>query len=184
MLLGCLNGRHLLNEVRLTGDVTFVHVRGHSGEEGNDRADRLVQWGKTAGPYSRMAKAGAGEGDGRQARVVGRLSCTKRPGEEIQRELVLNEGEVDSFTQLAGSGSDSSGSVVGVVEETQRSDDTGSVLRWLLRDPDEDEVPSSRRATVTVTRPDDTETREAGQGDYDGDDVGVVANWLASLDLG
>ena len=37
---------------------------------------------------------------------------------------------------------------------------------------------------MTVTRRDNTETRGAGQGDYDSDDVGVVANWLASLDLG
>ena len=127
------------------------------------------------------------EGEGRQARVVGRLDCTSRPGEEIQRVLVLNGGEVDSFTQLAGSDRESSGSVVGGEEGSQQLDDTGSVLRWLLRD--EDEVPSSRRATVMTARLDSAAAREQGHSDQDGDDaegdgIGVVANWLASLDLG
>ena len=59
--------------------------------------------------------------------------------------------------------------------------------RLVLRD--EDEVPSSRRATVMTARLDSTAAREQGNGDQDGDDadgdgIGVVANWLASLDLG
>ena len=44
--------------------VHFVHVKGHSGNEGNDHADELVQWGKDEGPYSRFRKGG-GEGPGR-----------------------------------------------------------------------------------------------------------------------
>ena len=31
---------------RRAGGVKFIHVRGHSDDVGNDRADLLVQWGK------------------------------------------------------------------------------------------------------------------------------------------
>ena len=54
----------VLEQVQRSSDVTFIHVRGHIGEEGNERADRLVQWGKTEGPYSRLKVASGGEGDG------------------------------------------------------------------------------------------------------------------------
>ena len=42
-----------------------MHVKGHSGDGGNDRADELVQWGKEEGPYARLRALGAGEGDSR-----------------------------------------------------------------------------------------------------------------------
>ena len=42
----------------------FVHVRGHSDDNGNDRADTLVQWGNGAAPYAR-GREGAGEGESR-----------------------------------------------------------------------------------------------------------------------
>eukprot|EP01052_Picozoa_sp_SAG31_P069559 SAG31_NODE_28388_length_411_cov_0.467949_1_plen_34_part_01 len=32
--------QQLLEQVRQSGDVTFVHARGDTGEEGNERADR------------------------------------------------------------------------------------------------------------------------------------------------
>eukprot|EP01052_Picozoa_sp_SAG31_P000452 SAG31_NODE_13_length_37961_cov_21.751307_31_plen_155_part_00 len=92
--------QRLLEQVRQSGDVTFVHVRGHTGEVGNERADRLVQWGKTSGPYSRLAEVGFGEGDGRTGRVEGHLRSVKRPGEEMEYTLVLNEGEVDELITL------------------------------------------------------------------------------------
>ena len=40
---------------------TFIHVKGHSDDGGNDRADELVQWGKEPGPYCRMQLNGEGE---------------------------------------------------------------------------------------------------------------------------
>ena len=43
---------------------TLVHVRGHSDDNGNDRADTLVQWGNGAAPYAR-GREGAGEGESR-----------------------------------------------------------------------------------------------------------------------
>ncbi len=43
-----LRCQKLLKEecARRKGGVTFIHVKGHSGDIGNDRADLLVQWGK------------------------------------------------------------------------------------------------------------------------------------------
>ena len=35
-----------------------MHVRGHSGGGGNDRADELVRWGKGRGPYTRLRALG------------------------------------------------------------------------------------------------------------------------------
>ena len=57
--------RGLLAEAEKTRTVHWVHVKGHSGDGGNDRADELVQWGKEEGPYARLRALGAGEGDSR-----------------------------------------------------------------------------------------------------------------------
>jgi ribonuclease HI len=57
--------RGLLAQVKERREVHWVHVRGHSGDGGNDRADELVQWGKEAGPYARLRSVGGGEGDSR-----------------------------------------------------------------------------------------------------------------------
>jgi hypothetical protein len=38
-----------------------VHVKGHSADGGNDRADELVQWGKTGGPYCQVRGCGQSE---------------------------------------------------------------------------------------------------------------------------
>ena len=57
--------RGLLAEVEKSRTVHWVHVKGHSGDGGNDRADELVQWGKEEGPYARLRALGAGEGDSR-----------------------------------------------------------------------------------------------------------------------
>eukprot|EP01047_Picozoa_sp_COSAG01_P039141 COSAG01_NODE_3217_length_6400_cov_4.602444_3_plen_262_part_00 len=39
---------------RRSGGVIMVHVKGHSGDIGNDYADRFVQDGKGKGPFSRL----------------------------------------------------------------------------------------------------------------------------------
>jgi hypothetical protein len=41
-----------------------VHAKGHSADEGNDRADDLAEWGKGTGPYCKL-RDGNGEGDSR-----------------------------------------------------------------------------------------------------------------------
>ena len=87
-------GKDLLRQVREKRTVTFVHVKGHSEDGGNDRADLLVQWGKSDGPFSRMCVAGDGEGAGRfQAVEVGPV-CTRRddkPGEAAAQKDELEE---------------------------------------------------------------------------------------------
>ena len=59
--------RGLLAQVEKSRTVHWVHVKGHSGDGGNDHADELVQWGKEEGPYARLRTlhVGAGEGDSR-----------------------------------------------------------------------------------------------------------------------
>ena len=41
-----------------------MHVEGHSADGGNDRANELVQWGKTGGPYCRAGAGGRWRGRG------------------------------------------------------------------------------------------------------------------------
>ena len=48
---------------RREGGVVFIHVKGHSNDIGNDKADDRVQWGKDDGPYCRFATDGSFEGD-------------------------------------------------------------------------------------------------------------------------
>ena len=57
--------RDILHQVRQQRTVTFTHVKGHSTDGGNDRVDELAWWGKEDGPFSRLARDGSGEGDGR-----------------------------------------------------------------------------------------------------------------------
>eukprot|EP01050_Picozoa_sp_SAG11_P019541 SAG11_NODE_3128_length_2665_cov_1.692518_3_plen_407_part_00 len=57
--------RGLLAQVEENRKVIWVHVKGHSGDGGNDRADELVQWGKEEGPYARLRAIGEGEGESR-----------------------------------------------------------------------------------------------------------------------
>ena len=54
----------------------FIHVRGHSDDAGNDRADELVQWGEMAGPHCRLPldKEGEQETLQRRKRVQPRLT--------------------------------------------------------------------------------------------------------------
>lgn len=75
--------------------MTFVHVAGHSDDRGNDRADELVQWGKSSGPFSRMYPSGGeGEGEGRRQQLTGRIKTEK----EGDRVLVLGCGNLRTKT--------------------------------------------------------------------------------------
>jgi hypothetical protein len=58
--------RKLLADMEATGrTVHCVHVKGHSADGGNERADELVQWGRPAGPTaSCRLREGGGEGEG------------------------------------------------------------------------------------------------------------------------
>ena len=48
---------------RRKGGIVFIHVKGHSDNDGNDKADERVQWGKESGPYCRFTTNGDPEGD-------------------------------------------------------------------------------------------------------------------------
>ena len=90
--------RKLLAEVEESGrTVHWVHVKGHSADGGNDKADERVQWGKEAGPYARLREGGTeGEsrygaatrtalsGDAGGGREEGVWRC--RPGDRSVRE--------------------------------------------------------------------------------------------------
>eukprot|EP01047_Picozoa_sp_COSAG01_P105812 COSAG01_NODE_34983_length_539_cov_0.636364_1_plen_153_part_10 len=49
--------------IRRAGGVHFIHVKGHSKDKGNDKADERVQWGKDSGPYCRFRNDGSSQGD-------------------------------------------------------------------------------------------------------------------------
>ena len=55
---------HFLAESeRRKGGVHLIHIKGHSDQLGNEKADERVQWGKENGPYCRFRLDGTSEGD-------------------------------------------------------------------------------------------------------------------------
>ena len=90
----------LLAEVKVDREVHFVHVKGHSGDKGNDAADARVQWGKdVSNPMCRLRKGG-GEGDGRfgpAERVI------VRPLEQDDSQRGEKDGEELGGVAAAGS---------------------------------------------------------------------------------
>ena len=76
-------GQEVLKKVRKTRSVTFIHVKGHSSDGENDRADELVQWGKSDGPFTRLGQ-GISEGPGLTGPVTDgpvRKTAVQSPGE-------------------------------------------------------------------------------------------------------
>jgi hypothetical protein len=185
--------RSALSRLRGKREVTFVHVRGHSGDPGNDRADDLVQWGKTDGPYSRYQDDGTGEGDGRWIPLRGHLRMVKLPGEEVRNDLVLGtsqatESEIDEEQEDSGSDSslrDALEQLANLDAEEEHGglpldsgwrdgesgdDSTGSVLRMLLE--------SMRSGEET-----DADEEESRQLEPD-EDVDVLSATFESIQLG
>ena len=79
--------RKLLADVEATGrTVHWVHVKGHSADGDNDRADELVQWGKTGGPYCRV-REGGGEGEGRYGAATTAALATATEGDSALGEI-------------------------------------------------------------------------------------------------
>eukprot|EP01051_Picozoa_sp_SAG22_P009485 SAG22_NODE_795_length_7149_cov_16.608227_2_plen_140_part_00 len=98
--------RKLLAEVEESGrTVHWVHVKGHSADGGNDKADERVQWGKEAGPYARL-RDGGGEGESR----YGAAARAALSGEESSAEPVADgrrgfggaDQAIEVFENLAG----------------------------------------------------------------------------------
>ena len=87
--------RRLLAQVEAGGrKVHFVHVKGHSDDGGNDRADELVQWGKGDGPYARL-RDGGGEGESRFRAAIERAAR----GGAADAALPLDAIELDEALQ-------------------------------------------------------------------------------------
>ena len=79
--------RKLLADVEATGrTVHWVHVKGHSADGGNDRADELVQWGKTGGPYCRV-REGGGEGEARYGAATTAALATATEGDSAMGQI-------------------------------------------------------------------------------------------------
>ena len=77
--------RRLLAEVEAVRTVHWVHVKGHSADGGNDRADALVQWGKGDGPFARLRENG-GEGESRYGAATNwvALQTNETAAEELE----------------------------------------------------------------------------------------------------
>jgi ribonuclease HI len=158
-------GRRIMEEVRRTRDVTFVHTKGHSADGGNDRADLLVQWGKTAGPYSRIMETGVVEGPGFAAVVsVPPPGVKRKPEEKPEKEpsdadeedggifgsLMAKALEVDMEDEETGP-SDSGWRDAGWRETELDDSSLGSMLAGLLSPyPDEDDVEEERMEVERV----------------------------------
>jgi ribonuclease HI len=71
----------LLEEVRWSNDVHLIHVKGHSADGGNDRADELAWWGKEGPPFCRLRPRG-GEGASMHGPAANYEARTERRVEE------------------------------------------------------------------------------------------------------
>ena len=101
--------QELLAEVRTTRNVHFIHVRGHSSDDGNDRADALVQWGKKKPDRSRLRehspsgqeeiiiikREGPIESDG----TYGRLAMEEQAREKKEKERQKEEAKRNSTSR-------------------------------------------------------------------------------------
>ena len=63
-----------------------AHVKGHSADGGNDRADELVQWEKTGGPYCRV-REGGGEGEARYGAATTAALATATEGDSALGQI-------------------------------------------------------------------------------------------------
>ena len=93
--------QELLQQVWWQRCLTFCHVKGHSTDGGNDRADELVWWGKEAGgSFCRIALDGQGVGEGRYRPEPGydnrrnaRLAARAAQGDVSRRSSVGGDGD-------------------------------------------------------------------------------------------
>ena len=109
-------GRELLRRARQQRTIEFVHVKGHSGDPGNDRADELVQWGKLeSSEYARFREDGTGEGasrmepvadydgmkEARMRAIENRLAEESRARQEVRRRLAERRDRLVAAQQEA-----------------------------------------------------------------------------------
>ena len=73
-----------------------MHIKGHSVDGGNDRADLLVQWGEADGSYIRIVEGGGAEGPGNAVVVTEPPPGVNiKPEEEREQEYASNADEDD-----------------------------------------------------------------------------------------
>eukprot|EP01052_Picozoa_sp_SAG31_P010129 SAG31_NODE_545_length_14238_cov_15.518849_16_plen_97_part_00 len=73
-----------------------MHVKGHSDDGGNDRADELVQWGKEDGPYARL-REGGGEGESHFGPATNRAEDSAEEIIELDEALEALLADVDEL---------------------------------------------------------------------------------------
>ena len=90
--------RNLLKDVEATGrPVHWVHIKGHSSDGGNDRADELVQWGKSLGPYCRLREGGR-EGNSLDGAAV--MVAPRYDRAPARRSFAAADAAIDVFNSL------------------------------------------------------------------------------------
>ena len=99
-----LNRRLLANirRGRRHGSITFVHVKGHLRDPGNDRADKIVQWGKGRGSYKLQYRRLDIDG-GYEEPAPTELDATRRPKAiqlESYKQQCDNTATVDGVTPM------------------------------------------------------------------------------------
>eukprot|EP01050_Picozoa_sp_SAG11_P029811 SAG11_NODE_8543_length_1003_cov_1.049779_1_plen_210_part_00 len=103
-------------------------MKGHGDDVGNERADTLVQWGKTSGPFSRVQSGGDVEGDGIAQPLRGRVRRLEKQQwkGKIHTELILGEElSTTEEEQEESEGSDDELDEVAQLLTFEEDDDSG-----------------------------------------------------------
>ena len=87
---------------RRAGGVRFIHVKGHSGDSGNDRADLLVQWGKGEGPYCRISLASDSEAERTARDAIWRRRLREEEEKEERGRATRGGGTADAVEDSTG----------------------------------------------------------------------------------
>ena len=87
---------------RRTGGVHLIHIKGHSDQLGNEKADERVQWGKENGPYCRFRLDGTSEGNYiDQPRPTTATPSLSHPSPSKQLRATA-DGSLQSYTSNLG----------------------------------------------------------------------------------
>ena len=90
--------RSLLKDVEATGRaVHWVHIKGHSSDGDNDRADELVRWGKHLGRYYRLREGGR---DGTSLDGAARMVAPRYDKVPARRSFAAADAAIDVFNSL------------------------------------------------------------------------------------
>ena len=122
----------LLVEVRRRNDVRLIHVKGHSADGGNDRADELAWWGKEGPPFCRLRPRG-GEGASRLGPAANYEARAERRAEEkaAAARAAAAVGDAVAATRAAaamgGAADVAQGGVGGATLGTSAADDVAGV---------------------------------------------------------